>query len=48
MTKAAALDYAGKNIRLNAALPGTMWSSLVKGDEGIFRKTTSRRSHTAG
>jgi NAD(P)-dependent dehydrogenase (short-subunit alcohol dehydrogenase family) len=30
LTKAAALDYAGKGIRVNAVLPGTMWTGLVK------------------
>jgi NAD(P)-dependent dehydrogenase (short-subunit alcohol dehydrogenase family) len=33
LTKAAALDYAGKNIRVNAVLPGTMWTGLVKQSE---------------
>jgi len=30
LTRAAALDYAGKNIRVNAVAPGTMWTGLVK------------------
>ena len=30
LTKTAALDYAGKNIPVNAVLPGTMWTGLVK------------------
>jgi NAD(P)-dependent dehydrogenase (short-subunit alcohol dehydrogenase family) len=30
LTKAAALDYAGNRIRVNAVLPGTMWTGLVK------------------
>jgi NAD(P)-dependent dehydrogenase (short-subunit alcohol dehydrogenase family) len=44
LTKAAALDYAGKNIRVNAVLPGTMWTGLVKQSQefpepppGVFR-----------
>jgi NAD(P)-dependent dehydrogenase (short-subunit alcohol dehydrogenase family) len=30
LTKTAALDYAGNKIRVNAVLPGTMWTGLVK------------------
>jgi len=29
LTKAAALDYSDKNIRVNAVAPGTMWTGLV-------------------
>lgn len=44
LTKTAALDYAGKNIRVNAVVPGTVWTGLVKQSEhfpepppGVFR-----------
>ncbi len=30
LTKAAALDYSDKNIRINAVAPGTMWTGLVE------------------
>jgi NAD(P)-dependent dehydrogenase (short-subunit alcohol dehydrogenase family) len=30
LTRAAALDYAGSNIRINAVAPGTTWTGLVK------------------
>ena len=30
LTRAAALDYAGNNIRVNAVAPGTTWTGLVK------------------
>jgi NAD(P)-dependent dehydrogenase (short-subunit alcohol dehydrogenase family) len=30
MTRAAALDYANNNIRINAVAPGTTWTGLVK------------------
>jgi NAD(P)-dependent dehydrogenase (short-subunit alcohol dehydrogenase family) len=43
LTKVAALDYAGKNIRVYAVLPGTMWTGLVKQSEQFPEPPPSAR-----
>jgi NAD(P)-dependent dehydrogenase (short-subunit alcohol dehydrogenase family) len=35
LPKVAALDYADKNIRVNAVAPGTMWTGLVQASQNF-------------